>query len=68
MEETLFKIVEDETGNTVGRYSTRAQAEAALRSLAESYPRLREHFVLVSMDKDGHPLKGQVFEDLFAVG
>jgi hypothetical protein len=59
----LFKIVDSDTGNTVGFYRDEVEARARFQHMVTQGPD-GDVLVLVSMAEDGSPLEAQHAEDL----
>ena len=59
-----FKIVDGDTGNSVGFYYDHDRALAAFIGMIEKRPEDRECLVLVAMDKTGRPVQSWLAEDL----
>ena len=64
MSADLFKIVDGDTGNSVGFYDDRERAFAAFLALLEREPQERQILVLVGMDESGNTLQSWLAEDL----
>ena len=60
----LFKIVDGDTGNSVGFYHDEARAVAAFLGMIEKRPEDRECLVLVGMDKTGRPVHSWLAEEI----
>jgi Rad3-related DNA helicase len=64
LEPRLFKITDEETGNTVAFFDSYEAAELRLRYLGERYPDRAKFLLLVSMDKEGRPLEARAVNEL----
>ncbi len=66
MEIDSFKIVDGDTGNSVGSYPDRGRAMAAFRQLLLQRPADPGCLVLVAMDTSGHPVESWLADDIAA--
>ncbi len=64
---STFKIVDGDTGNTVGFYEDREVATAAFRDLVSRSPAERQALVLIAMDKIGRPVRSWLAEEIDAI-
>jgi hypothetical protein len=64
MNAELFKIVDGDSGNSVGFYHEEARAVAAFLGMIEKRPEDKDCLVLVGMDKTGRPVQSWLIEDL----